>query len=98
MYISEGKQTIENPSHIVQSAYKCHILQHFPEHSRTFPFSDESTALVSNNSVFIVRVFFAAQVINYQIKPIRRTFSIAPSLHICTILRVLSIYFFYFAL
>ncbi|VDM18740.1 unnamed protein product [Hydatigera taeniaeformis] len=43
----EIKSPADNPSHIVHFAYKCHILQHFPEHSRSFPFSDDSTALVS---------------------------------------------------
>nr|CDS23721.1 RUN [Echinococcus granulosus] len=45
-YFPHVKHSVENLPNIVHSAYKCHILQHFPEHSRSFPFSDESTALV----------------------------------------------------
>ncbi|KAL5970649.1 DENN domain-containing protein 5B [Taenia solium] len=45
-YFPQIKPSVENPSHIVHFAYKCHILQHFPEHCRSFPFSDDSTALV----------------------------------------------------
>uniref|UniRef100_A0A5K3FFI6 UDENN domain-containing protein n=1 Tax=Mesocestoides corti TaxID=53468 RepID=A0A5K3FFI6_MESCO len=45
-HFSQTRQPSDSPSQIVQSAYKCHILQHFPEHRHSFPFSEESTALV----------------------------------------------------
>ncbi len=44
----EPKYAPENQPSIVQSAYKCRILQHFPEHCHSFPFSEDSTALVSH--------------------------------------------------
>lgn len=56
-------------------SYKCRILQHFPEHAKTFSFDGESTALVTMPNGLNLFVKNKSKTVNY-LKPQVHTFII----------------------